>query len=76
MPSRVAICAMRALSIDSWTVAEQSIAQPVLRTAITSEWSPKMESAWVATLLAVTCITVLVSSPAILYMLGIMRSSP
>ena len=67
---------MRALSIDSWTVAEQSIAQPVLRTAITSEWSPKMESAWVATLLAVTCITVLVSSPAILYMLGIMRSSP
>ena len=52
------------------------MAQPVLRTAMTSEWSPKMESAWAATLLAVTCMTVLVSSPAILYMLGIMSRSP
>ena len=67
---------MRALSVVSWTVEEQSMAQPVLRTAITSEWSPKMESACVARLRAVTCITVLVSSPAILYMFGIMRRSP
>ena len=35
-----------------------------------------MESAWVATARAVTCMQNGVSSPAILYMLGIMSSRP
>ena len=46
--SSVAICAIRAMSWASWTEAEASSAKPVERMAITSEWSPKMESAWVA----------------------------
>ena len=36
-PSSVAACAIRAKSIASCTLAEHSIAQPVERTAITSE---------------------------------------
>src|SRR5574342_1048120 len=35
-----------------------------------------MERAWVATVRALTCMHMDVSSPAILYMLGIMSSSP
>ena len=35
-----------------------------------------MESAWAASARAATCKTVGVSSPAILYMLGIIRSRP
>src|SRR5262249_7294135 len=46
------------------------------RQAITSEWSPKIDSAWVARARAVTCIVNGVSSPAILYMLGIIRRRP
>ena len=34
-------------SMTSCTDAEASMAKPVWRTAITSEWSPKMERAWV-----------------------------
>lgn len=44
--------------------------------AITSEWSPKMDSACAATDRAATWKTVGVSSPAILYMLGIINSKP
>src|SRR6516162_9413373 len=43
---------------------------------MTSEWSPKIDSACVASARAVTCIVKGVSSPAILYMLGIIRSRP
>ncbi len=43
---------------------------------MTSLWSPKIESACVASVLAATWITVEVSSPAILYMFGIIRSRP
>src|SRR5512142_2803696 len=43
---------------------------------MTSEWSPKIESACVATVRADTCMHIDVSSPAILYMCGIMRSRP
>ena len=43
---------------------------------MTSEWSPKIESACVATVRAETWKTVGVSSPAILNMFGIMRSRP
>ena len=43
---------------------------------MTSEWSPKIDSACAASERAATWMTVEVSSPAILYMLGIMRSRP
>ena len=52
------------------------MAKPVCRQAMTSEWSPKIESACVARVRAATCIAKGVSSPAILYMLGIIRSRP
>jgi len=50
--------------------------KPVERAAMTSEWSPKMERPWHARARAVTWKTVGVSSPAILYMSGMMSSSP
>ncbi len=43
---------------------------------MTSEWSPKIDSACVATARADTCRANEVSSPAILYRLGIIRSRP
>ena len=43
---------------------------------MTSAWSPKIDRAWVARVRAATCITNGVSSPAILYMSGIISSSP
>ena len=46
------------------------------RTAITSLWSPKIDSAWVAIERAAMWKTAGVSSPAILNMLGIIRSRP
>ena len=52
------------------------MAKPVARAAMTSLWSPKMESAWVASVRAATWNTVAVSSPAILNMLGIISSRP
>ncbi len=69
-------CATREKSCASWTSDAHSIAQPVDRTAITSEWSPKMDSAWVATARAATCRTVGVSSPPTLNIVGIMSRSP
>jgi hypothetical protein len=42
------------------------MAKPVWRAAITSLWSPKIDSAWVARARAATCTTAGVSSPAIL----------
>ena len=62
----VAVCAMHAKSCASCTVFEQSIAMPVCRQAMTSEWSPKIDSACVAIVRAVTCIANGVSSPTIL----------
>ncbi len=52
------------------------MAQPVGRAAITSLWSPKIESAWVATVRAATWITAGESSPATLYMFGSMSRRP
>ena len=52
------------------------MATPVARAAITSPWSPKIDSAWVASERAATWKTAGVSSPAILYMFGIIRSKP
>ena len=74
--SSVAACAIAAKSCASWTEPEHSIANPVWRHAITSEWSPKIDSAWVATVRAATCMVNAVSSPAILYMFGIISSRP
>ena len=71
-----ATCATSAKSCASWTDPAASIAQPVLRACITSLWSPKIDRAWVATVRAATWITVGVSSPAILNMLGTIRSRP
>ena len=74
--SSVAACAIRAKSIASCTLAELSMAKPVVRASMTSLWSPKMESACVASVRAVMWKTVGVSSPAILNMLGILSSRP
>ena len=52
------------------------MAKPVARHAITSEWSPKIESACVAMVRAATCMQKGVSSPAILYMFGIISRRP
>lgn len=48
----------------------------MLRADITSEWSPKIDSACVASVRAATWITAGVSSPAILNRLGILSSRP
>ena len=47
-----------------------------MRALITSEWSPKIDSACVASARAATWNTHGVSSPAILYMLGSISSRP
>jgi hypothetical protein len=60
----------------SWTEQELRRAKPVCRHAITSWWSPKMDRPWAAMARADMWKTVLVSSPAILYMFGIMRRRP
>src|SRR5688500_7977847 len=52
------------------------MAQPAERTDITSEWSPKIDRPCVAMARAATWKTVGVSSPAILYMFGIISSRP
>jgi hypothetical protein len=72
----VAACATSAKSWASCTELAASIAHPVVRAAITSLWSPKIDSAWVATERAATWITAGLSSPAILNMLGSISSSP
>jgi hypothetical protein len=62
---------MAAMSWASCTLlARLSMAKPVVRAAITSLWSPKMDRAWVASVRAATWMTVGVSSPAILNMFG------
>ena len=72
----VAACAISAVSMTSCTLLEASIAQPIWRQAITSWWSPKIERAEAARERAETWKTVEVSSPAILYMLGIISRRP
>jgi len=74
--ARVEACATRARSWASCTVEEASSANPVVRAAITSWWSPKMDSPCAASERAATWNTVGVSSPAILYMLGSISIRP
>ena len=50
--------------------------KPVWRHDMTSEWSPKMFRACVATVRALTWKTAGSCSAAILYIFGIMRSRP
>ncbi len=52
------------------------MANPVPRADITSEWSPKIDRAWVAKLRAATCMHRADSSPPILNRFGIMSRSP
>lgn len=52
------------------------MAKPVVRACMTSLWSPKMDSAWLARHRAAMWKTAGVSSPAILNMLGILSSNP
>ncbi|OPZ20505.1 MAG: hypothetical protein BWZ10_00658 [candidate division BRC1 bacterium ADurb.BinA364] len=73
---RVAECAIMAMSITSWTLAEEISPNPVERVLMTSLWSPKIERACAATARADTWNTVGVNSPAILNMLGIMSKRP
>ena len=69
-------CAISAMSVASCTELEASIANPVWRQAMTSEWSPKMFNAWYASARAETWNTQGISSPEILYMLGIISKRP
>ena len=62
--------------MTSWTLPSHSMAKPVWRQAMTSEWSPKMFSAWVDTVRADTWNTQGSCSAAILYILGIISSRP
>ena len=48
----VDMCAIMAMSWASCTLLEASMAKPVMRAAITSLWSPKIDSACVASVRA------------------------
>jgi hypothetical protein len=79
MGTRVLSVAAWAISARSWascTEFDASSEKPVARTAMTSLWSPKIDRPCAAIERAATCITNGVSSPAILYMLGIISSRP
>ncbi len=68
--------ATAAMSMHSCTLEEDSMANPVWRQAITSEWSPKMEKPEVPTVRAATWITPGRSWPAIRYIGGIISIRP
>ena len=70
------MCAIIAMSCASCTLEEASSAKPVVRAAITSLWSPKIDSACVASVRAAMWNTAGISSPAILNMLGSFSSRP
>ncbi len=65
-----------ARSITSCTDEVASMAKPVWRAAMTSWWSPKIDSDCAASARAETWNTQGSSSPAILYILGIISSRP
>ena len=64
------------MSAASCTELLHSMPKPVDRQAITSLWSPKMDRAWMLSARALTWNTAGSSSPASLYMLGIISSRP
>jgi hypothetical protein len=68
-----------ATAAKSWAscpLPAASMTQPVVRACMTSELSPKIDRAWVATVRAATCIVHAVSSPAILNMFGTISNRP
>ena len=69
-------CATAPMSMASCTLEEASWAQPIWRQAITSEWSPKMDTDSVATLRAATCMTAGSCRPAMRYIGGIISIRP
>ena len=69
-------CATADKSMTSCTLPLASIATPVCLHEYTSEWSPNIDSACVATVLAATWNTPGSSSPAILYIFGNIKRSP
>ena len=85
-PSKKCTSGSRDRSVAAWPISAKSWAsctealdsseQPVCRMAMMSEWSPKIDSACVATVRAATCMQKDVSSPAILYRFGIINSRP
>jgi len=85
-PSKKCRNGTRAFSVDMWaiiamscascTLAAASSAKPVVRAAMTSLWSPKIDSACVASVRAAMWNTTGESSPAILNMFGSLSSSP
>src|SRR6202046_2156790 len=72
----VAASAISAVSCASCTLADDNSAKPVVRQARMSEWSPKIESADVASERDATWKTVALSSPAILNRLGSINIRP
>ncbi len=76
MPSNAARCATGLKSITSCGFVSASIAKPVWRHAYTSLWSPKIFNECVDTVRADTWKTLGNCSPAILYILGIIRRRP
>ena len=75
-PLMAARCATPARSMTSCTLPVASMAKPVLRQLITSEWSPKMDMAWEPTVRAATCSTPGRRSPAMRCMTGIISIRP
>ena len=72
----VTMCATPARSITSCTDEVASMANPVWRVAMTSWWSPKIDSDCAASARAETWNTPGSNSPEILYILGIISSKP
>ncbi len=68
--SSEAACAISAISMTACTECDASSAKPVARTAITSWWSPKIDSPCAASARAATWKTVGVSSPGDLVHVG------
>ena len=73
---RATRCATPARSITSCTDDVASMAKPVWRVAMTSWWSPKIDSDCAARARAETWKTPGSSSPEILYIFGIISSRP
>ena len=75
-PLMAARCATPAKSMTSCTLPVDSMAKPVLRQLMTSEWSPNMDMAWVPTVRDATCSTPGSRSPAMRCRTGIISISP
>ena len=68
--------AIKAKSWASWGLLLASMQNPVCWQAITSWWSAKMHNVWVESARVATWITAGKHSPAILYIVGSIKSNP